>query len=179
MTTADGQALLDLPGGDPPSSSSDRRASRLPWLVLSGLLIWALGYVWWLGGSDWGRSSSTDVFNAGWACAQCFLAFAGYGVARLPATTPGVTGSWRRSVFFGFTGFLLLVALAWVVVLRQEIRIEQRIGGPVFTVNTGSAAMRAIGLCAAVLGMTVTYVVTSRTPRRPRHDDGVEPHRSD
>jgi len=147
--------------------------------VLSGLLIWALGYVWWLGGFDWGRSRSTDVFNASRACAQFFLAFAGYCIARLLAEAPGATASWRRSVFFGCTGFLLLIALAWVDFLRDEIRIEQRIGGPVVNVNTGSTATQAIGLCLAVLGMTMTYVVTSRTPGRPRHDDGVDPHRSD
>jgi hypothetical protein len=178
MTTADLQTSPDLPSGEPPTSSPDGRTSYLPWLVLTGLLIWALGYLWFLGDNDWGRSRSNDIFNASWACAQFFLAFAGYGIARLLAETPGVIRSWRRFIVFGFTGFLLLITLAQVVLLRDEIRVEQHIRGP-FNLYTGSTAMQVIGLCLAVVGMIVTYVTASRTPKQPQHDDSVFAPQSD
>jgi hypothetical protein len=135
-------------------------------VVLIGLLIWSVGYIWFLAGDDWGVSISTDIFNASWACAQIFPAFAGYGIARRLAETPSVIGPWRRFIFVGFTGFLVLIALAQVVSLWNEIRAEQHVRGPVFNEFTASTAMQVIGLILAVVGMIVTYK-TARRSRMP------------
>jgi hypothetical protein len=171
MATADLHTSANLPRGDPPASRPDGHPTYLPWVVLIGLLIWSVGYIWFLAGNDWGLSRSTDIFNASWASAQIFLAFAGYGIARLLAETPSVIGSWRRFIFVGFTGFLVLIALAQVVFLRNEIRIEQHVRGPVFNEFTASAAMQVIGLVLAVVGMIVTYKTARRTPKPALHDD--------